>query len=82
MAIMYPITTEKAIGLVELQNTIQFVVDMKATKPEIKKEVEETFSVKVQSVNTYVTPKGEKRAYVKLKKEFKADDIAAKLKMV
>ncbi len=79
---MHPITTEKAIGLVELQNTIQFVVESGSTKPEIKKEVEGTFSVKVQSVNTYFTPKGEKRAYVKLKKGFKADDIAAKLKMV
>jgi large subunit ribosomal protein L23 len=78
----YPVTNEKAIGLIELRNTLTFVVDGKATKPEIKKEVEQLFEVKVASVNTLVTPTGKKRAFVKLKEGFKADDVAAKLKIV
>ncbi len=83
MAILqYPVTNEKAIGLIELKNTITFVVDNKATKPEIKKEVELLFEVKVASVNTLITPTGKKRAFVKLKEGFKADDVAAKLKIV
>ena len=41
MAVLqYPITNEKAIGLIELKNTLMFVVTSQATKPEIKKEVE------------------------------------------
>jgi large subunit ribosomal protein L23 len=80
--IQYPVTNEKAIGLIELKNTLMFVVASQATKPEIKKEVEQLFGVKVASVNTLITPTGVKRAFVKLKDGFKADDVAAKLKIV
>ena len=83
MAVLqYPITNEKAIGLIELKNTLLFVVNPTATKPEIKKEVEMLFEVKVASVNTLITPTGIKRAFVKLKDGYKADDVAAKLKIV
>jgi large subunit ribosomal protein L23 len=82
MALLYPIATEKAVGLVERENKMVFVVEMGSTKAQIKREVEERFAVKVAKVNTLITPKGEKRAYVKLAKGFKADTIAAKLKMV
>jgi large subunit ribosomal protein L23 len=81
-SIRYPVTNEKAIGLIELQNTLTFVVESGSTKPQIKKDVEDLFEVKVASVNTLITPTGQKRAYVKLKEGFKADDVAAKLKIV
>jgi len=81
-SIIYPVTNEKAIGLIELRNTLTFVVETKATKPQIKKDVESLFEVKVDSVNTLISPTGLKRAYVKLQKGFKADDVAAKLKIV
>ena len=80
--ILYPITNEKAVGLIELQNTITFVVDKSANKQMIKKDVEELFEVKVANVRTLITPIGIKRAFVKLKEGFKADDVAAKLKIV
>ncbi len=80
--ILYPITNEKAVGLIELQNTITFVVDKSATKQQVKKDVEELFEVKVAKVRTLITPTGIKRAFVKLKEGFKADDVAAKLKIV
>ena len=80
--IIYPVTNEKAVGLIELQNTLTFVVENFATKPQIKKDVEELFAVKVAAVNTLITPAGKKRAYVKLAKGYKADDVAAKLKIV
>ena len=83
MAVLqYPVTNEKAIGLIELKNTLTFVVSTQATKPEIKQEVEKLFEVKVASVNTLITPQGLKRAFVRLKDGFKADDVAAKLKIV
>jgi large subunit ribosomal protein L23 len=74
--LLYPITTEKAIGMIELENKLLFVVDKRATK-----EVERLFKVKVGSVNTKITPKGIKHAYIRLK-EGKADDIAAQLKII
>ncbi|OIO21692.1 50S ribosomal protein L23 [Candidatus Micrarchaeota archaeon CG1_02_47_40] len=81
MAILYPIVTEKAISLIELENTLMFVVEKEATKPEIKKEVEQKYGVKVDKVNVQNTMKGKKKAYVKINKAFKADQIAAKLKI-
>ncbi len=53
-----------------------------ANKPEIKRAVESLFGVKVQSVNTLITPTGEKKAYVRLSSEYKASDVAAKLGLI
>lgn len=81
MVLLYPITTEKAIGLIELQNKIVFVVDKRATKKQVKDEVEKRFGVKVARVTTMISLTGKKKAFVKIKPPFKADDIAAKLKI-
>jgi large subunit ribosomal protein L23 len=73
------LSTEKAIKLIEAQNTLVVIVDRNATKKDIKNEIEKTFNVKVRKVNTLITPQGEKKAYIKLNPEFKASDIAHKL---
>ncbi len=80
--LMYPIATEKAINMVERNNVITYVVDFRSKKEDVKKEFEETFKVRVEKVNIMIEPKNRKRAYIKLKKEFKASDIALKLKLV
>lgn len=79
MIIKEVLTTEKAIKLIESQNTLTIIVNREATKSDIKKEIESVFNVKVEKVNTLITPKGEKKAYVKLKKEFNASEVAHKL---
>ena len=63
-----PITTEKAVRLIELNNTLFVEVDRRDSKTEIKKEFEDTFNVKVDSVNT-LTAKNRKYAYIKLNKK-------------
>lgn len=80
--LMYPIATEKALNMVETQNTITYVVDFRADKKKIKGEFEKMFNVKVQRVNVAVEPYNEKRAYIRLSKESSAPDIAKKLKLV
>lgn len=75
----YPLSTEKSIRLMESENKLIFVVDMKARKLEIKQAVEKTFKVKVVKVTTLITPEGEKRAYVKLSPETPALDVATDL---
>lgn len=75
----YPLATEKAVRLMERENKLLFVVDMKAKKDEIKKAVEKNFDVKVDKVNTFVTNRGEKRAYVKLNSNNPAIDIMTRL---
>lgn len=77
--ILKPVVSEKALSLIEKNNTLTFIVNIKANKPQIKEAVEKLFNVKVEKVNTLITPKGEKKAYVKLKPEFKASDVAVKL---
>jgi len=76
------LVTEKALRLVEENNVITLIVDRNATKRDIKNEVEKVFGVKVIKVNTLITPQGEKKAYVKLAKEYKASDILVKLKIL
>lgn len=77
--IKYPLSTEKSIRLMESENKLIFVVDMRANKPEIKQAVEKTFKVKVMKVTTLITPKAQKRAYVKLSPETPALDVATDL---
>ena len=75
---MKPIVTEKAVMMIEVQNTLTFETSKIKTKEEIKKEFEEVFNAKVQKIRTLI--KGNKKyAYIKLKKEFPAIDIATKL---
>jgi large subunit ribosomal protein L23 len=77
--IIRPLVTEKAVSLIEKENKLTFIVDKRATKQDIKRAVEEMFNVKVAKVNTLITMKGEKKAYVKLKPEYDASEIAARL---
>ncbi|MFA5412386.1 MAG: 50S ribosomal protein L23 [Candidatus Micrarchaeia archaeon] len=82
MVLISPVKTEKAIGRIEFENTITFLVELGSTKPIVKAEVEKLFGVKVASVRMMTLPMGGKRAIVKLAKGYKAEDISSKLKMV
>ncbi|MEM1695869.1 MAG: 50S ribosomal protein L23 [Desulfurococcaceae archaeon] len=77
--ILRPLQTEKALWLIDKQNTLTFIVDINATKHDVKRAVEALFGVKVESVRTLITATGEKKAYVKLSPEFKASEVATKL---
>ena len=78
---MKPVTTEKAVMLIERENTLVFEVNRKMTKTEIKKEIEKIFNVKVEKVNTLVR-NNKKYAYIKLNKNNPAIDVATKLGMI
>lgn len=80
--VKHPLSTEKAIRLMESDNKLVFVVDNDATKHDVKKAIEALFKAKVTQVRTFRTPKGEKRAYVTFAKETPAIDIATNLGMV
>jgi len=77
--LLYPLVSEKAVGLIESQNKLTFVVNLKATKNEVKKAVESLHKVKVDEIKISNDTKGRKKAIVKLNKAFKADDVATKL---
>jgi large subunit ribosomal protein L23 len=79
--ILKPVTSEKAVKLIDLDNTLLFEVERRESKDDIKKEVEKTFNVKVEKVRT-LTRKNKKFAYVKFAKENPAIDVATKLGMI
>jgi large subunit ribosomal protein L23 len=74
-----PLITEKTFDLIEKENKLVFLVRRQANKNQIKKAIEKLHNVKVIKVNTMITPKGEKKAFVKLHPEYSAQDIAIDL---
>ncbi len=80
--ILYPLMTESASLMVEKENKLVFIINLKANKKDVKRAVEELYEVKVKEVNTQITPQGQKKAFVKLQPEFKAADVAIKLGML
>lgn len=78
----YASMTEKSVSLIEKENKIVFIVDRKANKKQIKEAFEKLFGAKVEKINTQITLDGKKKAYIKLKPEFKARDVAVKLGLV
>ena len=77
--VLYPLMTESASLMVEKENKLAFAVNLKASKTDVKRAVEQLYEVKVESVNTQVTPTGEKKAFVKLHPDYRAADVAIKL---
>lgn len=77
--IMKPHLTEKTMNSIDQKNELTFVVKRSARKSEIKNAFEDLYAVKVEKVNTQVTSKGEKLAYIKLAAEHSAEDIAVKM---
>ena len=77
--ILYPLMTEAASLMVESENKLVFMVNLKATKIDVRKAIEELYEVKVEKVNLLITPDGEKKAFVKLHPDYKAADVAIKI---
>ena len=59
-------------------NRLEFIVDKKATKADVKKAIEQLFDVKVARVNTRITKRG-KHASVKFAEGYDAEETSLKL---
>lgn len=77
--IKYPLSTEKSIRMMESENKLVFIVEKKASKKDIKEDIEKTFKAKVEKVNVQVTCQGIKKAYVKFAADSPAIDVATQL---
>lgn len=77
--VKYPLSTEKAIGMLKSSNGLMFVVDKNATKKEIKIAIEGVFKKKVKYVNTKLHIDGRKIAYIIFPQDTNAMDIATQL---
>merc|ERR1712125_20862 len=67
----YPLTTESAMKKIEENNTLVFIVDVRASKIQIKEAT--------KKINTLIRPDGQKKAYVRLTQDYDALDVANKI---
>ncbi|KAB1265685.1 60S ribosomal protein L23a [Camelus dromedarius] len=80
--IKFPLTTESAMKKIEDNNTLVFIVDVKANKHQIKQAVKKLYDIDVTKVNTLIRPDGEKKAYVRLAPDYDALDVANKIGII
>lgn len=80
--LLFPHTSEKSIRLIEKENALVFIVNKNANKIAIKKAFEKAFNVKVDNVRTLTTQKNEKKAFIKLNKNYSASDVAIRLGII
>ena len=77
--IKYPMMTERSVNMIENENKLVFIVDRRANKDDIKAAVKELYEVEATTVNTLITHKGEKKAFVRLSDDYDASDVAIRL---
>jgi len=77
--VLYPMMTERSVYMIENENKLVFIVNQKANKHDISNAIETLYGVEVESINTLITRKSEKKAFVKLKEAYDASDLAIRL---
>jgi large subunit ribosomal protein L23 len=75
----HPYVTEKAMDLMEFDNTLQFVVSLSADKGDIEDAIEDSYGEEVASVNTQITMDGEKKATVRFAEDDAAENIMSRI---
>ncbi|CAA6654893.1 unnamed protein product [Spirodela intermedia] len=78
----YPLTTESAMKKIEDNNTLVFIVDIRADKKKIKSAVKKMYDIQAKKVNTLIRPDGTKKAYVRLTPDYDALDVANKIGII
>ncbi len=77
--IIYPMMTERSVYMIENENKLVFIVNRRATKHDVSHAVRALYGVEAERVNTLITTKGEKKAFVKLEEGYDASDLAIRL---
>ncbi|EHB14431.1 60S ribosomal protein L23a [Heterocephalus glaber] len=67
---------------IEDNNTLVFIVDVKANKHQIKQAMKKLCDIDVAQVNSLIGPDGEKKAYVLLAPDDDALDAANKIGII
>ncbi|KAJ0507390.1 putative ribosomal protein L25/L23 [Helianthus annuus] len=78
----YPLVTEAAIQSIIKENTLVFMVDVRANKKDIRNAFENMLKIKTKKINTLINYDGTKKAYIQLPPENQAATIAKKLKIL
>ncbi|KAK3944693.1 putative ribosomal protein L23 [Diplogelasinospora grovesii] len=75
--ILYPLNSESAMKKIEENNTLVFIVDVKANKAQIKQALKKLYDIDTIKINTLIRPDGLKKAFARLTADVDALDIAA-----
>ena len=75
--LLHAYVTEKSMDEMERQNKLEFVVDRRANRAEIRRAVESTYQCKVQKITVKIVRSG-KIATVRFTKDFSAEDIGGR----
>ncbi|KAH7087800.1 ribosomal protein L23/L15e core domain-containing protein [Paraphoma chrysanthemicola] len=75
--LIHPLNTESAMKKIEENNTLVFIVDIKANKRQIAAALKKQYDVNVVKINTLIRPDGSKKAFARLTADVDALDIAA-----
>jgi large subunit ribosomal protein L23 len=75
--LLHAYVTEKSMDEMERQNKLEFKVDQRATRAEVKRAVEQIYQCKVDKVNVKIVKAG-KIATVRFQKEYSAEDIGSR----
>ncbi|KAF2789161.1 hypothetical protein K505DRAFT_410499 [Melanomma pulvis-pyrius CBS 109.77] len=75
--LIHPLNTESAMKMIEENNTLVFIVDIKANKRQIKAALKKQYDVNTVKINTLIRPDGTKKAFARLTADVDALDIAA-----
>eukprot|EP01023_Acetabularia_acetabulum_P004313 TRINITY_DN11794_c0_g2_i1.p6 TRINITY_DN11794_c0_g2~~TRINITY_DN11794_c0_g2_i1.p6 ORF type:complete len:102 (-),score=4.35 TRINITY_DN11794_c0_g2_i1:406-711(-) len=80
--IRHPLTSESAMRKIEDQNTLVFIVDVRANKHQIRDAIFKMYQIKAAKVNTLIRTDGSKKAFVRLTSDFDALDVANTIGLV
>ncbi|MGP8158184.1 MAG: 50S ribosomal protein L23 [Thermoplasmata archaeon] len=75
--ILHAYVTEKSMDEMERQNKLEFVVDRRANRAQIRRAVESTYQCKVEKITVKIVRTG-KIATVRFTKDFSAEDIGGR----
>ncbi|KAF2026644.1 60S ribosomal protein-like protein L23a [Setomelanomma holmii] len=75
--LIHPLNTESAMKKIEENNTLVFIVDVKANKRQIAAALKKQYDVSCVKINTLIRPNGTKKAFARLTADVDALDIAA-----
>ncbi len=75
--LLHAYVTEKAMDEMERQNKLEFLVDRRATRQEVRRAVESIYQCKVDKITIKIVRVG-KVATVRLAKEHSAEDIGGR----
>lgn len=79
--ILKPVTSEKVVRMIDIDNTLVFETGRMEKKDKIKAEIEKIFNVKVVKLRTMIR-ENKKFVYARLDKKNPAIDVATKLGMI